>query len=184
MPALESVLGGQLGDSVQDFNFKTITDRFSELMFEYPFRVPARFALIIRAVVSQEGLALRLEPEFSIIRVAYPYVAKRLLAADTEELRHKLLDVLFDRQGRLQLERLENLLENLLTNTLVLCLMVHFLDVSWKWMALQTQDCTALKVLGLQKKTVTILTWYSKLVVVLLIASLLYAWISLLMVTT
>ena len=80
-------------------------------MFEYPFRVPARFALIIRAVVSQEGLALRLEPEFSIVRVAYPYVAKRLLAADTEELRHKLLDVLFDRQGRLQLQRLENLLE-------------------------------------------------------------------------
>ena len=54
MPALESVLGGH-GDSVQDFNFKTITDRFSELMFEYPFRVPARFALIIRAVVSQEA---------------------------------------------------------------------------------------------------------------------------------
>ena len=80
-------------------------------MFEYPFRVPARFALIIRAVVSQEGLALRLDPEFSIIRVAYPYVAKRLLAADTEELRHKLLDVIFDAKGRLQLQRLENLLD-------------------------------------------------------------------------
>ena len=111
VPALEEVLGGQLGDSVGEFNFKTITDRFSELMFEYPFRVPARFALIIRAVVSQEGLALRLDPSFSIIRVAYPYVAKRLLAADTEELRHKLLDVLFDKQGRLQLQRLENLLD-------------------------------------------------------------------------
>ncbi|MEB3240788.1 MAG: AarF/ABC1/UbiB kinase family protein [Synechococcus sp.] len=111
VPALEDVLGGQLGESVGEFNFKTITDRFSELMFEYPFRVPARFALIIRAVVSQEGLALRLDPSFSIIRVAYPYVAKRLLAADTEELRHKLLDVLFDKQGRLQLQRLENLLD-------------------------------------------------------------------------
>jgi predicted unusual protein kinase regulating ubiquinone biosynthesis (AarF/ABC1/UbiB family) len=62
-------------------------------------------------VVSQEGLALRLDPNFSIIRVAYPYVAKRLLAADTEELRRKLLDVLFDSQGRLQLTRLENLLD-------------------------------------------------------------------------
>jgi predicted unusual protein kinase regulating ubiquinone biosynthesis (AarF/ABC1/UbiB family) len=111
VPALEDVLGGQLGESVGEFNFKTITDRFSELMFEYPFRVPARFALIIRAVVSQEGLALRLDPEFSIIRVAYPYVAKRLLAADTEELRHKLLDVIFDADGRLQLQRLENLLD-------------------------------------------------------------------------
>ena len=49
-------------------------------MFDYPFRVPARFALIIRAVVSQEGLAMRLDPDFRIIRVAYPYVARRLLA--------------------------------------------------------------------------------------------------------
>jgi predicted unusual protein kinase regulating ubiquinone biosynthesis (AarF/ABC1/UbiB family) len=111
LPALEEVLGGQLGDTVANFNFKTITDRFSELMFDYPFRVPARFALIIRAVVSQEGLALRLDPDFSIIKVAYPYVAKRLLAADTEELRRKLLDILFDRDGKLKLERLENLLD-------------------------------------------------------------------------
>ena len=111
LPALEEVLGGQLGESVGSFNFKTITDRFSELMFDYPFRVPARFALIIRAVVSQEGLALRLDPDFSIIRVAYPYVAKRLLAADTEELMRKLLDILFDSEGKLQLQRLENLLD-------------------------------------------------------------------------
>ena len=62
IPALEEVLGGALGDNVGSFNFKAITDRFSELMYAYPFRVPARFALIIRAVVSQEGLAMRLNP--------------------------------------------------------------------------------------------------------------------------
>jgi predicted unusual protein kinase regulating ubiquinone biosynthesis (AarF/ABC1/UbiB family) len=72
--------------------------------------VPARFALIIRAVVSQEGLAMRLDPSFRIIRVAYPYVARRLLAGDTAEMREKLLEVIFDHDGRLQLERLENLL--------------------------------------------------------------------------
>jgi len=110
VPALEEVLGGALGDNVGSFNFKAITDRFSELMYDYPFRVPARFALIIRAVVSQEGLALRLDPSFRIIRVAYPYVARRLLAGDTAEMREKLLEVLFDKQGRLQIERLENLL--------------------------------------------------------------------------
>ena len=111
VPALAEVLGGQLGDQVRDFNFKRITDRFSELMYDYPFRVPARFALIIRALVSQEGLALRLDPGFRIIAIAYPYVARRLLAADTAELRAKLLDVLFDGGGRLQLKRLESLLE-------------------------------------------------------------------------
>ncbi|QCH15676.1 AarF/ABC1/UbiB kinase family protein [Synechococcus sp. CB0101] len=110
VPALEEVLGGALGDNVGSFNFKAITDRFSELMYAYPFRVPARFALIIRAVVSQEGLALRLDPSFRIIRVAYPYVAKRLLAGDTAEMREKLLEVLFDSDGRLQVQRLESLL--------------------------------------------------------------------------
>ena len=110
IPALEEVLGGSLGEEVGSFNFKAITDRFSELMFDYPFRVPARFALIIRAVVSQEGLALRLDPEFRIIAVAYPYVAKRLLAGDTREMREKLLEVIFDAEGRLRIERLESLL--------------------------------------------------------------------------
>jgi len=37
-------------------------------------------------------------------------VARRLLAGDTAEMRDKLLDVLFDRHGRIQIERLENLL--------------------------------------------------------------------------
>ena len=111
VPPLEEVLGGSLGDEVGSFNFKAITDRFSELMYDYPFRVPARFALIIRAVVSQEGLALRLDPEFRIIAVAYPYVAKRLLAGDTREMREKLLEVIFDSQGQLRIERLESLLD-------------------------------------------------------------------------
>jgi predicted unusual protein kinase regulating ubiquinone biosynthesis (AarF/ABC1/UbiB family) len=79
-------------------------------MYDYPFRVPARFALIIRAVVSQEGLALRLDPNFRILQVAYPYVARRLLAGDTVEMREKLLEVIFDTNGRLRLERLSNLL--------------------------------------------------------------------------
>ena len=61
-------------------------------------------------MVSQEGLALRLDPIFRIIAVAYPYVAKRLLAGDTHEMREKLLEVIFDQEGQLQIDRLENLM--------------------------------------------------------------------------
>ena len=109
-PVIEEVLGGSLGEEVKDFNFKAITDKFSELMFDYPFRVPARFALIIRAVVSQEGLALKLDPKFKIISVAYPYVAKRLLSGETKEMLEILLDVIFDKDGGLRLDRIESLL--------------------------------------------------------------------------
>ena len=79
-------------------------------MYSYPFRVPSRFALIIRAVVSQEGLALRLDPEFKILKIAYPYIAKKLLTDNSEEILEILLEVVFDNQGRMQIEKVESLL--------------------------------------------------------------------------
>lgn len=109
VPALEMVLGDIIGQNVGDFNFKTITDRFSELMFEYPFRVPAKFALIIRSLVTQEGLALSINPNFKIVEVAYPYVARRLLTGETPELRRRLIEVLF-KDGKFQWHRLENMI--------------------------------------------------------------------------
>ncbi|MBD2388338.1 ABC1 kinase family protein [Cylindrospermum sp. FACHB-282] len=109
VPALESVLGNAIGKNVKDFNFKTITDEFSELMYEYPFRVPAKFALIIRSLVTQEGIALSLNPNFKIVEVGYPYIARRLLTGESPELRRRLLNVLF-KDGKFQWQRLENLI--------------------------------------------------------------------------
>ncbi len=109
VPALEVVLGNAIGESVGNFNFKSITDSFSELMYEYPFRVPAKFALIIRSLVTQEGVALSLNPNFKIVEVAYPYVARRLLSGESPKLRRRLLDVLF-KDGKFQWKRLENLI--------------------------------------------------------------------------
>ena len=109
VPALETVFADAIGASVGDFNFKSITDKFSEVMYEYPFRVPAKFALIIRSLVTQEGLALSLDPNFKIVEIAYPYVARRLLTAETPSLRRRLIEVLF-KDGHFQWTRLENLL--------------------------------------------------------------------------
>lgn len=109
VPALEAVLGDAIGKNVENFNFKSITDSFSELMYEYPFRVPAKFALIIRSLVTQEGIALSLNPNFKIVEVAYPYVARRLLTGETPQLRRRLLNVLF-KDGKFQWQRLEDLI--------------------------------------------------------------------------
>ncbi|MGL6337593.1 MAG: ABC1 kinase family protein [Waterburya sp.] len=109
VPALEKVLGRAVGESVADFNFKTITDEFSELMYEYPFRLPAKFALIIRSLITQEGLALSLNPNFKIVEVSYPYVSQRLLTGESPQLRRRLLDVLI-KDGKFQWERLENMI--------------------------------------------------------------------------
>ncbi|NET04561.1 MAG: AarF/ABC1/UbiB kinase family protein [Symploca sp. SIO2B6] len=109
VPALEMVLGEAIGEKVGDFNFKTITDKFSELMYDYPFRVPAKFALIIRSLVTQEGLALSLNPNFKIVEVSYPYVAQRLLTGESPQMRRRLLEVLF-KDGQFRWQRLEGMI--------------------------------------------------------------------------
>ena len=109
IPALERVLDNAIGENVGNFNFKTITDEFSELMFQYPFRVPAQFSLIIRSLVTQEGIALSLNPNFKIVEIGYPYVAQRLLNGETPEMRRRLLEVVI-KDGKLQWKRLENMI--------------------------------------------------------------------------
>ena len=109
IPALEKVLGNAITKNVNDFNFKTITDDFSKLVHKYPFRLPAKFALIIRSLITQEGLALSLDPNFKLVEIAYPYVAMQLLAGGTSQLRNRLSEILI-KDNKFQWSRLENML--------------------------------------------------------------------------
>jgi predicted unusual protein kinase regulating ubiquinone biosynthesis (AarF/ABC1/UbiB family) len=110
IPALEKVLADVLTQEVVNFNFKTATDQFSDLMYRYPFQVPSHFALVIRSLVTQEGVALSLYPQFRIVGVAYPYVAKRLLTDESPRIRQRLLQVLI-KNGKFRWNRLENLIQ-------------------------------------------------------------------------
>lgn len=111
VPAFSRVFGNALGASVAELNFKSITDQLSELMYEYPFRVPAYYALIIRSLVTLEGIAIHIDPNFKVLTEAYPYIAKRLLTDPAPELRASLRDLLF-KDGTFRWNRLENLLRN------------------------------------------------------------------------
>lgn len=111
VPALAGVFSNALGASVAELNFKSITDQLSRVMYEFPFRVPAYYALIIRSLVTLEGIAINVDPNFKVLSKAYPYVAKRLLTDESPQLRSSLRDLLF-KQGDFRWNRLENLLRN------------------------------------------------------------------------
>lgn len=111
IPALGNVFSNALGASVAELNFKSITDELSALMYEYPFRVPAYYALIIRSLVTLEGIAINVDPNFKVLSKAYPYVARRLLTDTSPQLRASLRDLLF-KEGSFRWNRLENLLRN------------------------------------------------------------------------
>lgn len=111
IPALAQVFEGAMGASVSELNFKSITDNLSEVMYDYPFRVPAYYALIIRSLVTLDGIAIGIDPSFKVLGVAYPYVAGRLLTDPSPQLRESLKELLFN-QGEFRWNRLENLLRN------------------------------------------------------------------------
>ncbi|MGB3296396.1 MAG: AarF/ABC1/UbiB kinase family protein, partial [Phormidesmis sp.] len=89
----------------------SITDEFSALMYEYPFRVPAYYALIIRSLVTLDGIAITVDPDFKVLSKAYPYVSRRLLTDPAPQLRNSLQALLFQ-EGSFRWNRLENLLRN------------------------------------------------------------------------
>ncbi|MEM8805059.1 MAG: AarF/ABC1/UbiB kinase family protein [Cyanobacteria bacterium P01_G01_bin.38] len=111
IPALAEVFNNALGASVAELNLKSMTDEFSSLMYEYPFRVPAYYALIIRSLVTLDGIAISVDPDFKVLSKAYPYVSKRLLTDPAPELRESLQELLF-KDGSFRWNRLENLLRN------------------------------------------------------------------------
>jgi predicted unusual protein kinase regulating ubiquinone biosynthesis (AarF/ABC1/UbiB family) len=111
VPALSEVFNPPEGQSLTQMDFKDMTDQLSQIMYDYPFQVPAYYALIIRSLVTLEGIALSVDPNFKVLAVAYPYVANRLLNDTAPELRMALKDLLF-RDGEFRWNRLENLLSN------------------------------------------------------------------------
>lgn len=115
VPALSEVFNPPEGQSLTQMDFKDMTDQLSQIMYDYPFQVPAYYALIIRSLVTLEGIAFSVDRNFKVLAVAYPYVANRLLTDPAPELRMALKDLLF-RDGEFRWNRLENLLSNAQTN--------------------------------------------------------------------
>ncbi len=109
--ALPQVFDYAVGASVTELNFQKIVQQLSELMYEFPFRVPAYYALITRSLVTLEGIAMSIVPDYKVLAAATPYVAQRLLTDPSPELRTSFSNLLF-KEGRFRWNRLANLLRD------------------------------------------------------------------------
>ena len=110
-PAFESVFTSALEIGVNKMDFKAVTDDMSGIMYKFPFKLPPYYALIIRSLITLEGIALSVDPNFKILGAAYPYFARRLMEDENPELRNSLKEMLFD-QNNLKLDRLDDLLSS------------------------------------------------------------------------
>merc|ERR1719240_1449800 len=93
--------------------FQAMTQDLLTVLNDIPFTIPPYFALIARAVVTLEGVALQGDPDYGLIMEAYPYVARKLLRDDRPEVQRALQDVLYN-GGDLSTARLSTLLNGAL----------------------------------------------------------------------
>lgn len=114
VPALSKVFDVALaGGGAKSINFQELAADLAEITFEYPFRIPGYFALVIRAISVLEGIALVGNPNFAIIDEAYPYIARLLMTDKSPRLRAALRYMVYGKEGQFDAARLIDLLEAL-----------------------------------------------------------------------
>lgn len=96
--------------------FQAMTQDALTVLQDVPFSIPPYFAILGRAIVTLEGVALTGNPNYGIIMEAYPFIARRLMKEGRPEIQKALQEVLYasgngDGNG-LKLSRLLALLNN------------------------------------------------------------------------
>ncbi|KAG2403232.1 Protein ACTIVITY OF BC1 COMPLEX KINASE 3 [Vigna angularis] len=106
LPVLAKVFDQALeGGGAKNINFQELASDLAQITFDYPFRIPPYFALIIRAIGVLEGIALVGNSDFAIVDEAYPYIAQRLLTDESPRLRDALRYTIYGKSGVFDAER-------------------------------------------------------------------------------
>lgn len=86
LPVLESIFHNAKLSQVEDVPtkrrrkaFAAVSSELNDVFFHYPFHVPDYFALITRALIILEGIAINGDPNFDIFAAAYPYAIKLVI---------------------------------------------------------------------------------------------------------
>ena len=103
-PIVEGLFQHYLNLKLGEVNFKELTYDLADVMYEYPFRLPANFTYIIRALMTLEGIGIVTDPEFSFFDTAKPYAKEFMLKREGRLFRKLLVDKLLgrDTEGRIE----------------------------------------------------------------------------------
>jgi predicted unusual protein kinase regulating ubiquinone biosynthesis (AarF/ABC1/UbiB family) len=98
-PVVESLFTHYLNLKLGDINFKELTYDLAEVMYEYPFRLPANFTYIMRALMTLEGIGIVTDPGFSFFETAKPYAKEFMLRREGKHFRNLIFDKLTGREN-------------------------------------------------------------------------------------
>jgi len=98
-PVVEGLFQHYLNLKLGDVNFKELTYDLAEVMYEYPFRLPANFTYVMRALMTLEGIGIVTDPGFSFFETAKPFAKEFMLRREGKHFRRLVLDKLTGREN-------------------------------------------------------------------------------------
>jgi predicted unusual protein kinase regulating ubiquinone biosynthesis (AarF/ABC1/UbiB family) len=98
-PVVEGLFKHYLNLTLGEINFKELTYDLAEVMYEYPFRLPANFTYIMRALMTLEGIGIVTDPGFSFFETAKPFAKEFMLRREGKHFRNLLFNKLTGREN-------------------------------------------------------------------------------------
>jgi predicted unusual protein kinase regulating ubiquinone biosynthesis (AarF/ABC1/UbiB family) len=93
-PIIEGLFDRYLSLKLRDVNFKELLFDLAHVIYEFPFRIPASFTYIVRAVMTLEGIGTQVDPNFNFFEVARPYAKRFMFMREGRHLRSMLVNQL------------------------------------------------------------------------------------------
>jgi len=107
-PVVESLFKLYLNLKLGEVKFKELTYDLAEVVYEYPFRLPANFTYVMRALMTLEGIGIVTDPGFSFFETAKPYAKEFMLKREGKAFRQLIFDKMTGREdgtGRIEWAR-------------------------------------------------------------------------------
>jgi predicted unusual protein kinase regulating ubiquinone biosynthesis (AarF/ABC1/UbiB family) len=98
-PVVESLFKLYLNLKLGEVKFKELTYDLAEVVYEYPFRLPANFTYVMRALMTLEGIGIVTDPEFSFFETARPYAREFMLRREGRAFRQLIFDKMTGREN-------------------------------------------------------------------------------------
>lgn len=93
-PVIEKLFDRYLSQKLRDVNFKELLFDLAHVIYEFPFRIPASFTYIVRAIMTLEGIGTQVDPDFNFFEVARPYAKRFMFMREGRYLRGMIFNQL------------------------------------------------------------------------------------------
>lgn len=103
-PVIERMFELYFNLKLGEVNFKDLTYDLADIMYDYPFRLPANFTYIIRALMTLEGIGIATDPEFNFFETARPFAKDFMLRRESKTIRNAVVNSILKRDDAPKVE--------------------------------------------------------------------------------